>query len=88
MDLAAQRNRLTLLTARAEALRAELKVLPEQMRAAGLGLRAEIQTAEQRMNMQLESASAAIGAGQAEEANRGLEAAEQQIDRLEKLLHQ
>jgi hypothetical protein len=88
VDLAAQRNRLTLLTARAEALRAELKVLTEQMRAAGLGLRAEIQTAEQRMNMQLESASAAIGAGQAEEANRGLEAAEQQIDRLEKLLHQ
>jgi ribosomal protein S20 len=47
-----------------------------------------MQAAERSMNLQLENASQAIEAGQLEQANRSLKAAEQEIDRLEKLLRQ
>jgi hypothetical protein len=85
---AAQRETLALLTARAQALRAQLKLRTEQMRPSGLVLRADLQAAEQLMNLQLKDASQAIETGQVEQANRSLKAAEQEIDRLEKLLRQ
>ena len=40
------------------------------------------------MNLQLESASAAIRAGQEDDANRSLRAAEREIEHLEKLFQQ
>jgi hypothetical protein len=82
------RERLTILRARANSASAELLRIKKQLAEKGLALRADVLDAERQMKLNLDEANAASRAGEAERMKRSLDAAERAIQRLEKFLGQ
>jgi serine/threonine-protein kinase len=80
------RDRLNLLDTRANSARGGIRTLREQQKAQGLGLRGDIETAEQRMLYHLTEAEAALKADDADKGKRSLDSAERALEQLEKFL--
>jgi hypothetical protein len=81
------RQQLSLLTVRANGIRASLKRLEIAQAAAGLGLNASLQEPLGLMNSYLDEAANALNAGDAASAKSFTEKGEKQAERLEKALN-
>lgn len=79
-------DRMVMLASRAGAVRSSLENLQRQQAAMGLGLRGDIAAAWKRMEYYMDQAEAALNKGDAAAAQRHMEAAEREIDRLEAFL--
>ncbi len=84
--LAEVRERLRMMSSRANAANRTLKTLEAQQQASGLGLRGDISAAWDRASDALEEARAAVKAGDAAAAKAALDTAERDLDRLDKFL--
>jgi hypothetical protein len=80
------RERMRLLNARATAAGRTLKTMEAKLQSSGLGLRGDISAAWDRASESLEEAKAAMKDGDAAAIRRALEAAERDVDRLDKFL--
>ena len=93
-DVARQRNiqrqssRLTQMEPRVSAVQTSLKRLQDQQERSGLGLRRDMAAASQRLEIQLNSASKALNAGEPVVAASHLDLAEHALETLEKFLGQ
>jgi TIR domain len=83
-DLQARRERLTLLSRRADSAKASLRELEQQQRAAGLGMNPDLLAAENRMELSLHDAEAAYKEGDRERMEKSLDSAERAIESIEK----
>jgi hypothetical protein len=81
-----QRERMISLAARANAVRAGMASIERQQQAAGLGMRADMAAARERMQYLLGEANAALAARDAESAKRNMDLAERDIEKLEGFL--
>ncbi len=84
--VAAVRERLRMMTSRANAASRSLKTLEARQQASGLGLRGDISSAWDRVSEALEEARQAAKDGDAASAQRALDTAERDLDRLDKFL--
>ncbi len=84
--LAAVRERIRMMSSRANAASRTLKTLEAQQQASGLGMRGDISAAWDRASEALEEARAAVKAGDAAAAKSALDTAERDLDRLDKFL--
>jgi len=75
-----------MLASRAGAVRSSLETLQRQQAAMGLNLRGDILASWKRMEHYMDQAEAALNRGEVAAAQRHLEAAEREIDRLENFL--
>lgn len=82
----AQRERFTLLATRAVTVRDSLQRLRDQQARMGLGLRADLASAEQRLLFRMDSADAAIKGGDAKSAGEQMDSAERELAILERAL--
>ncbi len=80
------RDRLGTLGPRANAIRSSLDKLEHRQQAAGYGLRGDISASRQRMEYLLDEAQAALNSGNADRAQKNLDLAEQEADKLDKFL--
>ncbi|HXN46464.1 MAG TPA: hypothetical protein VN893_07470, partial [Bryobacteraceae bacterium] len=80
------RDRLGTLGPRANAIRSSLDKLERRQQAAGYGLRGDIAASRQRMEYLLDEAQAALNAGNPDRAQKNLDLAEQEADKLDKFL--
>lgn len=78
------RERLLLLATRANSIKGSLDSMRRQM--GGLNLNAEFTTREQRMELYLDQADAALKAGDAARAKKSLDSADRVVEELEKKL--
>jgi serine/threonine-protein kinase len=81
------REQLNLLSIRAEGARSSLETLRRQQAGYGLGLRADMANAAQRMEMYLGQTQTALRERDAEAAKKSLDSAEREVSRLEDFLH-
>ena len=79
-------ERMVMLASRAGAVRSSLETLQRQQAAMGLNLRGDILASWKRMEHYMDQAEAALNRGEVAAAQRHLEAAEREIDRLENFL--
>jgi serine/threonine-protein kinase len=80
------RDRLGALAPRANAIRSSLQTMERQQQAAGYGLRGDISASWKRMESQLDQAEAALNAGNADRAQKYLDQAEQEVEKLDQFL--
>ncbi len=80
------RDRLGTLGPRANAIRSSLDNLERRQQAAGYGLRGDISASRQRMEYLLDEAQAALNSGNADRAQKNLDLADQEADKLDKFL--
>lgn len=80
------RDRMMLLGTRVGSVRASLKALAAEQSRAGLGLRGDMVTANQRIEYQMDEAEAALRRGDADRAKRSLDFAERELEKLERFL--
>jgi serine/threonine-protein kinase len=80
------RHEYALLGVRARTVQTGLDNLRRQQARSGLGLRADMAAAEQRMEHYLDEADAAVKGGDTQAAKENLEAAEREISKLETFL--
>jgi hypothetical protein len=80
------RDRLGTLGPRANAIRSSLDNLERRQQAAGYGLRGDIAASRQRMEYLLDEAQAALNSGNADRAQKNLDLADQEADKLDKFL--
>ncbi len=85
-DLQKLNDRMTLLAARANAVKTSLENLERQQQSQGLSLRGDIATSLGRMEAYMDASDKALSAANAESATRNMDLAEREIDRLEKFL--
>ncbi len=79
-------DRMTLLAARANAVKSNLENLERQQQSQGLSLRGDIAASLSRMEAYMDASDKALSAANAESAGRNMDLAEHEIDRLEKFL--
>jgi serine/threonine protein kinase len=79
-------DRMTLLAARANAVKSSLENLERQQQSQGLSLRGDIAASLSRMEAYMDASDKALSAANAESAGRNMDLAEREIDRLEKFL--
>src|SRR5579875_979430 len=79
-------DRMTLLAARANAVKSSLENLERQQQSQGLSLRGDIAASLSRMEAYMDASDKALSAANAESATRNMDLAEREIDRLEKFL--
>jgi len=80
------RSQLMALGARARSVNTTLESLRAEQARSGMNLRGDVQNMKDRMELQLDEAERAIKTGDAEGAKKNLEAAEREIEHLEKFL--
>jgi serine/threonine-protein kinase len=80
------RDRLGTLGPRANAIHASLDTLERRQQAEGYGMRGDISASWKRMEYLLDEAQAALNAGNADRAQKNLDLAEQEADKLDKFL--
>jgi serine/threonine-protein kinase len=81
------RERLVKLDARAGAVRSSLQNLKNSQAASGLSLRGDMTSAENRMNHMLDGANSALRAHDAAAAEKFMQSADTEIEKLEKFLN-
>jgi serine/threonine-protein kinase len=81
------RERLVKLDARAGAVRSSLQNLKNSQAANGLSLRGDMASAESRMNHMLDGANSALRAHDAAPAEKFMQSAETELEKLEKFLN-
>jgi serine/threonine protein kinase len=79
-------DRLGMLAPRANAIRASLQNLEDQQKSMGFGLRTDISASWKRMEYLLDEAQAALNANNADRAQKQLDLAEREADKLDKFL--
>ncbi len=80
------RDRLGTIGPRANAIRASLDNLERRQQAAGYGMRGDISASWKRMEYLLDEAQAALNAGNPDRAQKNLDLADQEADKLDKFL--
>jgi serine/threonine-protein kinase len=80
------RKDLMLLGTRANAIKGSLATMKREQSRQGLNLRGDIVSSEQQMEVFLDDAEAALRSGDADRVKENLEAAERQVEKLEKFL--
>ncbi len=80
------RDRLGVVAPRANAIRASLQNLERQQQASGYGMRGDISASWKRMEYLLDEAQAALNANNPDRAQKNLELAEREADKLDKFL--
>jgi len=80
------RERMMLMAVRVGAARSSLDNLRRAQNASGLGLRADMAAAEKRMEFFLDEAESSLKSGDAGAADKRLDAAEQELEKLERFL--
>lgn len=75
-----------LLGVRARTVKTSLDNLRRQQARSGLGLRADMATAEQRMEYYLDETEAAVKNNDAQAAKRNLDLADREVSKLENFL--
>ncbi|HBY58396.1 MAG TPA: hypothetical protein DEH78_01155, partial [Solibacterales bacterium] len=85
--LSESRERLSQFGIRAAAIKRGLSNFQESQARMGLSLRGDIVSANQRMEYQLDQAEAAVRANDPAAAKKHLEAAEREMEKLEKFLN-
>jgi serine/threonine-protein kinase len=80
------REQLNLLSIRMDTVKSSLNTLRRQQAASGLGLRADMTNAAQRMEYCYSQSEAALNRRDAETAKKNLDLAEREVDKLEKFL--
>jgi len=78
------RHRLTLLAARARAVKSSFERLQQQQQAQGVSPRQDMAAALERMDQLMDQALDALGAGDAASAQESMDSAEREVERLEK----
>jgi serine/threonine-protein kinase len=81
------RERLVKLDARAGAVRSSLQNLKNSQAASGLSLRGDMTAAESRMNHMLDGANSALRAHDAAAAEKFMQSADTELEKLEKFLN-
>jgi eukaryotic-like serine/threonine-protein kinase len=81
------RQQLDLLNVRADTVKGSLDALRRQQAASGLGLRADMANAAQRMEMFLSQTEKALRQRDADAAKKNLDSAEREVSKLENFLH-
>jgi polyhydroxyalkanoate synthesis regulator phasin len=81
------RQQLDLLGVRADTVRGSLDALRRQQAASGLGLRADMANAAQRMEMYMSQTEKALKQRDADGAKKNLDSAEREVSKLENFLH-
>jgi serine/threonine protein kinase len=81
------RERLVKLDARAGAVRSSLQNLKNAQAAGGLSLRGDMTSAESRMNHMLDGANSALRAHDAAAAEKFIQSADTELEKLEKFLN-
>lgn len=79
-------DRMTLLAARANAVKDSIENLRRQQNASGLSLRSDVSASLSRMEQYMDAADRAIAAGNAESAGKNMDRAESELQGLEKFL--
>jgi serine/threonine protein kinase/polyhydroxyalkanoate synthesis regulator phasin len=79
-------DRMVALGGRANAAKASVENLRQQMQSQGLGLRSDMAAALSSMEQYMDMADAALAKGDADAAKRDMDRAERQIEKLEKFL--
>jgi hypothetical protein len=79
-------DRMGKLGVEANAIRGSLQNLENQQRSTGVGLRGDISASWKRMEYLLDQAEAGLKRQDASAAKKNLDAAEREIDRLDKFL--
>jgi eukaryotic-like serine/threonine-protein kinase len=79
-------DRLGVIAPRANAIRASLQSLERQQQASGYGMRGDISASWKRMEYLLDEAQAALNANNPDRAQKNLDLAEQEADKLDKFL--
>jgi hypothetical protein len=80
------REMLMMLGTRTNSAKASLATMKQQQAGMGTNLRADILTAEQRVDFYLSDAEAALKAGDAARASKNLQTAERALETIEKFL--
>ncbi len=80
------RDRLGTIAPRANAARASLENLERQQQASGYGLRGDISASWKRMEYLLDQAQVALNAYNPDRAQKQMDLAEQELDKLDKFL--
>jgi hypothetical protein len=80
------RDRLGALAPRANAIRSSLNNLERRQQAAGYGMRGDISASWKRMEYLLDEAQAALNAGNPDRAQKNLDLADQEADKLDSFL--
>jgi hypothetical protein len=80
------RELLMLLGTRANSIKGSLQTLQQQQARSGLNLRADMVTAQQRMDFYLDEADASFKFGDPAKMKKNLDSAEREIEKLEKFL--
>jgi hypothetical protein len=80
------RDRLGTLGPRANAIRISLQNLERQQQASGFGMRGDISASWNRMEYLVDQAQAALNAGNAGRAQKHLDLAEQEAEKLDRFL--
>jgi serine/threonine-protein kinase len=80
------RDRFGTLGPRANAIHSSLDNLERRQQAAGYGMRGDISASWKRMEYLLDEAQAALNSGNADRAQKNLDLAEQEADKLDKFL--
>ena len=86
-EIGRQRERMMLMSVRVGAIRTSLQNLRQEMARSGLSLRSDMVAADMRMELQMNSADAALNQGSADEAKSRLDSAERELERLESFLN-
>jgi serine/threonine-protein kinase len=81
------RDQLNLLSIRMDTVKGSLDALRRQQASSGLGLRADMASAAQRMELFYSQTEAAIKQRDADAAKRNLDLAEREVSKLENFLH-
>jgi len=81
------RERLVKLDARAGAVRSSLQNLKNAQAAGGMSLRGDMTAAESRMNHMLDGANSALRAHDAAAAEKFMQSADTELEKLEKFLN-
>lgn len=80
------RERMTLLSGRAAAVRGSVENLERQQSRAGLSLRTDVAAAKESVEHLMGEAKASLAAGETAATKRNLDLAEQQVEKLERFL--
>lgn len=85
-ELRESRQRMMLLATRISTVKIGLENLRREQARSGLGLRADMVTANQRVEFHMDEAEAALKAGNPAEMKKSLDAAERELEKIERFL--
>jgi hypothetical protein len=84
--ISSHRELLMLLDTRANSIKGSLRTMQQQQASSGLNMRGDIVTAQQRMELYLNEAEAALKSGDPAKGKKNLDSAEREIEKIEKFL--